>query len=118
MPFVPFAATVGTWLGASAAAGGAAIAGVTAAVAGGVYSTVSSAAQAEQEKKSQQEALDFQAQQVAAAEAKVKGAEALASQTAADKLKKQRLSQTQTILSSPLGITENANVTKTTLGVG
>jgi hypothetical protein len=76
-------------------------------VAGG--SAYTSAKQATQERKLQEEALDFQRQQVAKAETKVAGAEALAEQIVAEKKRKQRLAQTQTILTSPLGIEGGAN---------
>ena len=99
--------------GALAAAGvtafglGAGIAGLAAAGIGmGIYSSMKGASQ---EKKLQKESFEFQENQVKQAEAKVAGAEALATQTAADKLKKQRLAQTNTILTSPLGLTGEAN---------
>lgn len=41
MPFIPFAATVGAWLGTSEAVGGAVIASVAASVAGAAVSTTS-----------------------------------------------------------------------------
>jgi hypothetical protein len=77
--------------------------------------------QAAQEEEQQNELIEFQRQQqqgllsyqeaqVKAAEAKAAGAEALATQEAKDKLKRQRLSQTQTILTSPLGIPSQANI--------
>lgn len=65
---------------------------------------------AAQEKSQQKKLLAAQEDQVKAAEAKVAGAEALANQTAAEKLKKQRLSQTNTILTSPLGVSGEANL--------
>ena len=40
MPFLPFAATVGSWLGGSAALGGAAIAGTAGAIGSQIASTV------------------------------------------------------------------------------
>jgi negative regulator of sigma E activity len=70
---------------------------------------------ASQEAKSQKKALDFQREQVEKAENAVKGAEALASQTAAEKTRKQRASQTQTILTSPLGIADEAITGKSSL---
>lgn len=82
--------------------------------------------QASVEKKEQKKALSFQAEQqskllsyqeaqVKAAEEKVAGAEALAQQEAKEKLRKQRLAQTQTILTSPLGIYDEANLEMSTL---
>jgi hypothetical protein len=70
---------------------------------------------AQSEAKSQKKMLQFQEDQVNAAEAKTKAAEALATQTATEKLKKQRLAQTQTILTSPLGITDQATTGRATL---
>lgn len=98
-------------------------------IAAGVASAATvgtSAYSADQEKKAQkktlefqatenQKALDFQTAQVKAAEDKAAAAEELATQEAKDKLKKQRLSQTQTILTSPLGVTDNANLGLSTL---
>lgn len=62
------------------------------------------------QEEQQNKAIAFQEKQVADAEAKVKGAEKLAAEQAATTLKKKRLAQTQTILSSPLGVTSEANV--------
>jgi len=59
--------------------------------------------------------ISYQEAQVKAAEAKVAGAEALATQEAKDKLRKQRLAQTKTILTSPLGIPSEANLELNTL---
>ncbi len=70
-----------------------------------------------EQKKEQEKSLERQAELISTAEAKVKGAEVLAAQEAKDKLRKQRLAQTQTILTSPLGISENPNLgMKTLLG--
>ena len=89
----------------------AAIIGATASVGTSMYS-------AQAERTSQKKALNAQADAVKQAEQKAKAAESLAEQTAADKIKKQRASQTQTILTSPLGINDQAPVTRTTLGAG
>ena len=85
------------------------------AIAGATVGT--SAYGSSQENKRQKKILNAQEEQVRAAEDKARGAEALVAQDAADKIKKQRLRQTQTILTSPLGIQEDAEVgTKTLLG--
>lgn len=70
---------------------------------------------AAQEKKAQKKTLDFQQEQVSKAEAAAKGAEALATETATETLKKRRLARTQTILTRPLGILEEATTGKTFL---
>ncbi len=70
-----------------------------------------------QEKKSQKSMLQNQENAVRAAEQKAANAEVLATQEATDKVKKRRLAQTQTILTSPLGISEKAQTSlKTLLG--
>jgi len=93
--------------------------GLTTAIVYGIISaagSIGSAAYSSAKSETlQKKVMDRQAADVAAAEEKVKGAEALATQQAADKLKKKRISQTQTILTSPLGVQENANVGMTTL---
>jgi len=74
-----------------------------------IYQT---SAEASQRKKT----LAAQAATVKAAEEKARAAEALAGEEAKMKLKKFRLSQTQTILTGPLGIADKPEVGKTTLG--
>ncbi|MFA5388876.1 MAG: hypothetical protein WC312_03880 [Candidatus Omnitrophota bacterium] len=82
--------------------------------------------QASEEKKAQKKALSaqeeqqnrllsYQEAQVKAAEEKSAAAEALAESEAKEKIKKRRLSQTQTILTSPLGIGEEASLGFNTL---
>lgn len=82
--------------------------------------------QTQEQKKMQKEALSFQEEQqtkllsyqeaqVKAAEEKVASAKALAAQEAKEKIKKRHLSQTQTILTSPLGISDEANLGLSTL---
>jgi len=126
MPFIPFALTVGTWLGSSAAVGGTVIVAAGTTLATAVASVYGSSAQASAEKKAQTELIasqekqqkdliSFQEGQVTKAEEKAKSAEALATQIAVDKLRKQRLSQTQTILTSPLGVTDEAQTKLPTL---
>lgn len=88
---------------------GALIAGTTASIGTSVYS-------AAQEKKNTKSLIAAQEKAVADAEAKAKAAKSLASQEAAETLKKQRLAQTQTILTTPLGISDEATTAKTTLG--
>jgi len=65
---------------------------------------------ASQEAKQQKKLIEYQEGQVAAAEAKVAGAEKLAAENAVTTLKKKRLAQTNTILTSPLGLSEEANL--------
>lgn len=95
---------------------------VAASVATTATSQYSASAERTQQKKalnSQKEesakALAFQEKQVADAEAKVKGAEKLAAEHAATTLKKKRAAMTNTILTSPLGITGDANTKMPTL---
>ncbi len=71
-----------------------------------------------QEKKSQKSALEAQEAAVRSAEEKAKAAEKLSQEEASASLKKLRLAQTQTILTSPLGIAESPQIAKTTLGAG
>lgn len=68
-----------------------------------------------QEKKSQKSLLEAQADQVRAAEEKAKAADALALQTAQDEVKKRRRSQSNTILTTPLGSSNMAQTQKATL---
>jgi hypothetical protein len=67
------------------------------------------------QEQQQNKLLSYQESQVKAAEEKVAGAEALGTQQAKDTLKKRRLSQTQSILTSPLGISDEANLGFSTL---
>jgi glycerol dehydrogenase-like iron-containing ADH family enzyme len=83
--------------------------GVAAAVAVGT-SVGTTAYSSSQEASQQKKLLEAQEGQVAAAEAKVAEADKLAADTAAEKLRKQRLAQTNTILTSPLGVSGEANV--------
>jgi len=91
---------------------------IMAATAVTTVATVGTTAyQTSEERKGQKKILSAQEASVAAAEAKAKGAEALATEEAKAKLKKQRLAQTRTILTSPLGIPGEANIgMKTLLG--
>jgi len=79
----------------------------TAAVATSVGTTAYTAAV---EKSNQKELLQAQEDAVTAAENKAAAAKSLATQEANNKLKKQRLAQTNTILTSPLGVSDEANV--------
>jgi len=74
-----------------------------------------SAYSAQSEKTQQKKILAHQEDVVAQAEQKAAGAEVLATQEATKEIKKRRRSQTQTILSSPLGGTSRLNTEKTTL---
>jgi len=77
----------------------------------------SSAYQAKEEKKAQKKMIEYQEEQVAKAETKAKQAQSLATQEADVKAKRYRLSQTKTILTSPLGLKDNPTVgTKNLLG--
>lgn len=105
--------------GASAFAVGATAAALTAISVGTTVGTsmYGAAQEKSQQKKliasqeaQQNAAFAFQEKQVADAEAKAKGAEKLAAENAAELLKKKRLAQTNTILTSPLGLTGEANV--------
>ena len=85
----------------------------TAAVATSVGTTAYTAAV---EKSNQKKLLQAQEDAVTKAEDKAAAAKSLASQEASEKLKKQRLAQTNTILTSPLGVTGEATTTSNTLG--
>jgi len=91
---------------------------ITSAVLAAIGTPVATSSyQVAAEKSQQKKLLSAQEASVAAAEAKAKGAEALAAEEAKAKLRKQLLAQTRTILTSPLGIPEEANVgMKTLLG--
>lgn len=93
------------------------IAAVAASTAIGVGTSLYTSSQEAKEQKKLQEAA-FQRQdtltaaqeaKAAAAEQAAKNAEILAAEEAATTLKKKRMAQTQTILTSPLGVTEAAN---------
>lgn len=89
--------------------------GVAAGVVAGIsYGTA--AYSAGQEDKRQKKLLAAQDANVQRAEKKAASAKSLAAQESADKMKKQRMAQTDTILTSPLGISEEATVGATTLG--
>jgi hypothetical protein len=89
--------------------------GVAAAAATGI-SMGTAAYTSSQEAKQQKKLLQAQEDAVKAAENKAAAAKSLASQEASEKLKKQRLAQTNTILTSPLGVTGEATTTSNTLG--
>jgi hypothetical protein len=74
-----------------------------------------SSAQATKERHTQEDLLDQQKNAAKAAEDKVAGAKALAEQTAAETLKKKRMAQIDTVLTSPLGVQGSANVGTSTL---
>ena len=71
--------------------------------------------QSHEERVQQKKILTRQEDQAAAAEQKARGAEALAKQQAKDTIRKKRLAQTNTILTSPLGVPGEANTQKNVL---
>jgi len=92
----------GTALIIAAAVGAAAAAGTT------VYNTSAAKTAAKHEEEFQKDLIAQQDKKVTDAENKAKGAETQAAMSAQEKLKKQRMAQTQSILTSPLGIDEQA----------
>lgn len=113
MPFLPFAATVGAALGGSATLGGLAIAGAGATAAG----TISSGVQASKQAKSANSAANDALLKNAAAVQSVKDAQTNASTQAQSALDTRRRSMagSQTIFTSPLGLTQQATTAKKTL---
>ena len=103
-------ATVAASAGAGIGAFGVGVAVASLAAAGIATSIGTSMYGAAQEKSQQKKLIEYQEGQVAAAEAKVAGAEKLAAENAVTTLKKKRLAQTNTILTSPLGLSEEANL--------
>jgi 3'-phosphoadenosine 5'-phosphosulfate (PAPS) 3'-phosphatase len=88
-----------------------------AVTAGPVIAPVYEAKKAEKAAdRRQDELLAAQEKAVKDAEDKAASATSLASQEAKSRTRKQRLLQTNTILTSPLGITGEASVTSNTLG--
>ena len=83
--------------------------------AAGVISTGSSIQQGVQERKSQKSALAARASEIAGAEEKAALATSKAAKAAQTKLKKFRLSQTRSILTSPLGAQDEAVTGRTSL---
>ena len=73
---------------------------------------------AHQEKKQQDKLLQFQLDQTAKAEAKAAQADVLANQAAEDKIRKRRLAQTKTILTTPLGVLSDPLIGQKTLTLG
>ena len=74
--------------------------------------TGTAAYQAGQEKKQQKKLLEYQEEKVRKAEFAVAGAERIAGDKARETVRKRRLAQTQTILTSPLGVEEIVGVGK------
>ena len=103
-------ATVAASAGAGIGAFGVGVAVASLAAAGIATSVGTSMYSASQEAKQQEELLQAQEDAVTAAENKADAAKSLATQEANNKLKKQRLAQTNTILTSPLGVSDEANV--------
>lgn len=93
-----------------------AYAAVAAAAVGAGASVYTSQASATKQKKASASMLAAQEKAVRDAEKKAAGAKSLAVDEARDKLRKMRLSQTSTILTSPLGIPESSGAAKNTLG--
>lgn len=110
MPFIPFAATVGTALGGSATLGGLAIATAAGSIAQGVTSTQS---QANAAKKAANAAAANNAAAISQAQDSVNAAGANAS--AAMKKRNQAMARSKSIYTSPLGITTQAQTAKKTL---
>lgn len=108
MPFIPFAAAAGSALGTSAAVGGAVIAGGTALAANSVIS-------GQQQAKAAKKASADAAAQNAAAIQNMKDAQAKASTVASDSVKRRLATMSQTVYTSPLGVTEQAATAKKTL---
>jgi len=105
MPFVPFAATVGTALGTSAAVGGAVVAGTVAKVGMDI-------AAGQQAKKAAKKASQDVSTQNAAAIQNLKDSQANASTQAQAAIDARRRAASQTIFTSPLGVTQQASVAK------
>lgn len=110
------AASAGAGMGAfgvGVAVASLAAAGIATAVGTSMYSAETEASQQKKligaQEEQQNKAIAFQEKQVADAEVKIAGAEKLATAQAATTLKKKRAAMTSSILTSPLGITTEAN---------
>jgi len=91
---------------------------VAAAVIGAGVGIYSSQAAASAQKKSTTRMLEAQRAATEKAEKKAASAASLAGEAAQEKIRKRRLAQTQTILTTPLGIQDQAVTQATTLGGG
>ena len=112
MAFIPFAATVGSWLGGSAALGGAAIAGTAAAVGSTVASSVSA-------KKASKEAANAMSSMKPAPlpeppkiDVGAEQAKAAASAQAQMDQRRKSIARNKTIFTNPLGIAGEAETIK------
>lgn len=87
------------------------------AVAAGAagYSAYASAESRSDAKKAQNQILESQQKAVAEAEEKSKAAEKLATEQATEKRKKYLMAQTQTILTTPLGVSGDAETKRPVL---
>ena len=71
------------------------------------------------EEDRQQQLLEYQEEQVKKAETKTAQAETLATERAAETMKKRKRAMTQTVFTQPLGVMEEANIgTRSLLGGG
>lgn len=111
MGWVPFAATVGGWLGGSAALGGTAIVATAATAA----SAINSASAANSAKKSAKGAAEQAQRDNDAAIAKVKAAQATASNRASGAIARRKRNTSQSIFTSPLGLSTQAETAKKAL---
>ena len=82
-------------------------------VAGATTGTASY--QAKQEKKEQKKLLEYQEEKVRKSEVAAASAVRIAGEKARETVKKRRLAQTKTILTSPLGVSEEATTGRKTL---
>jgi len=87
----------------------------TAILIAGVATVGVTASSAHQARKSQKSALAARAAEIAGAEKKAALAESQAAEAASKKLKKFRLAQTRSILTSPLGVQDEAVTGRSTL---
>lgn len=113
MAFIPFAATVGTWMGGSAALGGTAIAAGASALATSGVSAYQGAAAATQADKARKDVENRSNAALKAAEDQKKLAASQAQETA---LSKQRArAGSQSVFTSPLGLQGQASTARKTL---
>lgn len=111
MPFVPFAAAAGTALGTSAAVGGAVVAGSALAAGSSIANSV---AQSKQKKSISSQIGSFMSE-VEASKQNVKDAQASASTSAVETLRRKTSGMSKTIYTNPLGIGGQASVARKTL---
>ena len=131
MPFIPFAATVASWLGTTAGVGGAAVLTGTSAVAGAATSAIGAAEQASATRQAANQQADIanaQAAETRAQQLKLEQQSAANAKTlaeapgiAAEEARKEdmrrRKAQTKTLLTSSLGdVGASDSMRKTLLG--